>query len=307
MMAVLLLLAAAGFFLVNAGLVNPNFMRVVYPFVAVGLLLPLLSREFYNRRDLAATLKRRRVLIIVAVGLAAVGLNSGYSFSPVGRRVPVLVYHRVGKAPHQDYPVPTISPAEFEREIAYLDAQGYRTITPDQLLDALEGRPAHLPRKPVLITFDDGWRDNYLNAFPILKRHHMSGTVFLVADGVNHTQRLSIPQIKEMSAAGWVFGAHTVSHPHLTELKAGSAQWEITQAKERLEEMLGTPVLYFCYPYGDGASNPSIRKIVAEAGYRAAFSTRFGLSGEQEDRLALKRVLISDTPWLAWLELRFVL
>ena len=113
--------------------------------------------------------------------------------------VPVLNYHQVNSEENDMLSVPV---EEFEAQMAYLEESGYTTITPDQLRDFLtDGTP--LPEKPVLITFDDGYKDNYTNAFPILKKHHMTATIFLVTDYIGRFEqwmRLTVSwQIQKVS------------------------------------------------------------------------------------------------------------
>ncbi|MCL4517062.1 MAG: polysaccharide deacetylase family protein [Firmicutes bacterium] len=217
------------------------------------------------------------------------------------KRIPVLTYHRIMARPRPNYRVPTVPPSVFERQMAYLARHGYRTISPDQLVAYYQGR-ASLPEKPVLITFDDGWVDNYTTAFPILKKFGYQATVFLVAGKIGTGQLLNWEQIREMSGYGITFGAHTMTHPHLTSLEAGPAAREIAESKATIEAHLGRPVDFFAYPYGDGAFNEEIRGLVQKAGFKAAFASSLGLVTTFRDPLALRRILITDHSWLSWLE-----
>ena len=120
--------------------------------------------------------------------------------------IPVLNYHQINDTDHNAM---TVTTEEFEREMAYLEANGYHAITPDQLVSYLHGGNK-LPDKPVLITFDDGYEDNYLNAYPILKKHGFTATIFLISDYMGRFDKyLQWYQVKEMSADGFYMGCHT--------------------------------------------------------------------------------------------------
>ena len=137
--------------------------------------------------------------------------------------------------------------------------------------------PAPISRddqKLIVITFDDGYRDNYVNAFPIMKEFGLKGCVFCVSDEIGKESFLRLEEIHEMADAGFEFGSHTMSHPELVHLDEKSKWLEISESKKRLEEMLGIPIPYFCYPKGfwdeEGVD------MVATAGYAAACSNRPG-------------------------------
>ena len=122
----------------------------------------------------------------------------------------------------------TVSTSEFEAQMAWLEENGYKTITASELADALEGKGA-LPEHPVLITFDDGYIDNYQCAFPILKKHQMKAIIFLISDYISmYPNYLTWEQLFEMQAAGIEFGSHTLDHTVLTDLPLADAERELT-------------------------------------------------------------------------------
>ncbi|HMM20346.1 MAG TPA: polysaccharide deacetylase family protein [Selenomonadales bacterium] len=198
--------------------------------------------------------------------------------------VPVLNYHKVDTFQHSL----SLAPQEFEEQIRYLSEHGYHSISPDMLMDYIErGKP--LPDKPVLITFDDGYRDNYTNAFPILKKYGFTATIFLVTGLVGRDPRfLTWEQAREMQQAGFVFGSHTVHHAALTALSQDEAFAELTESRLEIERQLGAKPRYFAYP--TGAYNLRTAELVRKAGYRAAFTIRYGEVGLNSDFYALERI-----------------
>jgi len=121
-----------------------------------------------------------------------------------------------------------VSPSRFESHLKYLKENGYQAITLDELLDFLATGKS-LPEKPVVLTFDDGYADNYTNAFPLLQKYGMTGHFFIITDFVNEqrVEYMTWPQIEEMSAAGQRFGSHSRNHP---DLKGKSTDYLVWQA-----------------------------------------------------------------------------
>ncbi|MEK7233219.1 MAG: polysaccharide deacetylase family protein, partial [Elusimicrobiota bacterium] len=159
----------------------------------------------------------------------------------------------------------------------------------------------------VMITFDDGYMNNYDLAFPLLKEFGMKGCIFLVYETLEKhnswhdpktepwLKMLTWAQIQEMQESGLVeFGSHTMRHRNLAELPLDEVKWELTQSKNRLEEKLGRELVGFAYPYGAGAYKPDVRQAVLDAGYRFDFSVRQGISALPWDREeeALRRLLV---------------
>ena len=118
----------------------------------------------------------------------------------------------------------SVLPEDFDRQMAYLKENGYNTINTDQLYDYMVNG-AELPENPIMITFDDGYEDNYQNAYPILKKYGFTGTIFIITDFVsNQPNYLTWEQIKEMKANGMDFQSHTASHKSMTELTGSSSK-----------------------------------------------------------------------------------
>jgi peptidoglycan/xylan/chitin deacetylase (PgdA/CDA1 family) len=204
--------------------------------------------------------------------------------------LPVLMYHKIGAVPPgMRLPHLWVSPRDFRRQLEYLSRRGYTSMLLSELRDAELGR-IPMPKKPVLITFDDGYLNNYEAAYPILKELGMKATIFLVCarmGGDNSWDKAVEPtiplmtwtQAREMLASGAVeFGSHSMSHPRLPELGVEEARRELTESRKVLEENLKREILGFAYPFGDGAEDPAMRKLAREAGYRYDFSAEAGVS-----------------------------
>jgi peptidoglycan/xylan/chitin deacetylase (PgdA/CDA1 family) len=125
-----------------------------------------------------------------------------------------------------------------------------------------------LPAKPIILSFDDGLKDDYTVVFPILKKHDFVGTFFVITDSVGHSAFMNWKQILEMSAAGMDIQAHTVTHPRLTAVSHEVAVQEIVESKKILENHLKKPVTVLAYPYG--CYNDDVIAITKAAGYEGA-------------------------------------
>jgi len=200
--------------------------------------------------------------------------------------VPVLNYHKVDTLNH----ALSISPQEFEDQMEYLYKEQYNTITPDQLMAYLKyGK--QLPDKPIMITFDDGYLDNYTNAYPIMKKYGFTATIFIVTNLVGQDSRfMTWDQVREMQQNGMVFGSHTVNHTSLTSLTKEQIMGELTQSRDEIARQLGKPPKYFAYP--TGTYNAGIEGMVRSAGYKAAFTIQYGQVGADSDLYALERIPI---------------
>ena len=238
------------------------------------------------------TLFRKALFTVIIIFVSGSLLLLGSIISQSGD-IPVLNYHRVADGDGNN-PL-TLSVPEFNEQMAYLNQHGYQSITPDDLLANLQDN-APLPDKPVLITFDDGYRDTYTNAYPILKKYGFTATVFLITDVVGHNDwYVNWQQVKEMHQAGFVIGSHTLRHVPLTTLSPAEALFQLQKSKEGIEWRLGVPVKYFAYP--TGAYNAEVIELVKEAGYRAAFSVNFGRTGKTSNIYALERIPIFKARW----------
>ena len=219
------------------------------------------------------------VLLLLPIGYVRLGIKP--------EPVIILAYHRISERPTG--PVPSVTPVEFARQMDYLARAGYRSVGPDALAAYLRG--GELPcRRAVLITFDDGWADNYTLARPILDAHGFTATIFVVSSRVGGHGCLTAAQLRALVRAGWTIGAHSVTHPHLPVLSPVQAEAEIAVPRITLSRLIDRPVTAFAYPYGD--ENDFVRSLVREADYTTAFGTRQGLPRPGQDHLSVKRLII---------------
>ena len=214
---------------------------------------------------------------------------------------PVLLYHKI------DHPTPDVkvrgaytTPRRFERQMSYLKRSGFRFVTASEIARhyAREGRFAD---RTLCLTFDDGWKDNYTYAYPILKRLAIPATIFLVPTCIGQTstkvtaageaarEHMSADDVQEMSAAGIEFGSHGMNHKLLDRTPDDEVAFEVRESKKYLEELLQKECGVFAYPAGYHSS--VAREAVERAGYIAGFTTVYG-SSHEPDIFALNRTEI---------------
>ncbi|MBI4995273.1 polysaccharide deacetylase family protein [Candidatus Peregrinibacteria bacterium] len=208
--------------------------------------------------------------------------------------IPILVYHRIGYAPknaNNVYKSLTIEPEWFEKHLQYLKENNFETVKFSDVAEYFEtGKPLPIAvgKKPVMINFDDGYKDFYTNAFPILKKYNMAGTVFVIVKSVGSSAYMNWDQLKEINAAGIEIGSHTMYHPVLTASK--KTKWEIEESKKVLESELGGEIAVFAYP--SGKWNLYIEQLVKNAGYKTArsFTTGSGILQENLFHIPVVRI-----------------
>ncbi|MBO4779456.1 MAG: polysaccharide deacetylase family protein [Selenomonadaceae bacterium] len=207
-----------------------------------------------------------------------------------GSKILVLNYHQVdNKSSYLSVP-----PSDFEAQMKFLVDSGCITITPDELYAGLRGE-IELPPKPVLITFDDGYLDNYINAFPILKKYGLHATIFIIPAFTSvYPNYMTWEQLKEMEANGITIESHTMNHTKLEELPDDEIRSELINSKNILEENLGHPVEFLAYP--TGTYNLHIAGIAQDIGYKGAFTIKYGIVDRGSNFFALERVPIFHSP-----------
>lgn len=218
-----------------------------------------------------------------------------------GVRVPVLMFHSISTMSNRNSDSYTLTPMRFSKWLRLAGTLGYRSCTPTEFTaGAAKGRS-------LVLTFDDGYEEIYQNAFPVLKETGFRAIVFVVSDLIGRTniwddeyglpQRrlLSAEQIKEMHRYGIQFGSHSRTHARLSRLPEASLRREVADSKHFLEDLLGTEVSSFSYPWGE--TDLRVRRAVAEAGYQTAFTTEEGFNF-WNDPLALRRVNVGGNDTL---------
>lgn len=217
-------------------------------------------------------------------------------------KVPVLLYHKID-LPSADVKIrgAFTYPRKFEKQISYLKKKGFEFYTAGELIDFYLER-GEFPKKSVVVTFDDGWKDNYTNAFPILKKYGAKATIFLVpscvgkitdkvtAEGEGGREHLSEKDILEMSASGEIeFASHSFNHKLFHQISDKEIEFEITESKKYIENLTNKECSVFAYPAG--FYTDYAKKALKTAGYEAAFSTVYG-AVDNLDVFALNRVEI---------------
>jgi len=206
--------------------------------------------------------------------------------------VPILMYHHVG-IPSGKWRLNSVSEKSFDYQMNFLKRHGFRVISTDELVRGISEGQEFL-RNVVVIQFDDGYEDNYKYAFPILKKYGFPATIFLVSDQIGkRSEFLTWDQVKEMEQQKISFGAHTMHHAYLPDLTLDEAQTEIMGSKKEIEEHLGHPVDYFCYPIGGFSAQ--IKELVRQDGFKAAMTTNRGKDHYNFDLYELKRIHMNNT------------
>ncbi|WP_229711306.1 polysaccharide deacetylase family protein [Pectinatus frisingensis] len=198
----------------------------------------------------------------------------------------ILEYHKVNNDDNDEYTTPV---NDFEEQLDYLTRQGYKTIS---IMDFVRAKKygEKLPAKSVILTFDDGYEDNYTDVMPFLKDHAMKGTVFIIANDVGQPGYLSWQQIKDMQSTGMEIGSHTANHLPLTTLSASEIDSEIKLSK-LLMEWKGLKTIYF-FSYPNGAYNITAEQDLKQYGYLAAVTGDPGINKFSTDPFLLQRTYI---------------
>ncbi|MHB1405213.1 MAG: polysaccharide deacetylase family protein [Desulfitobacteriaceae bacterium] len=215
--------------------------------------------------------------------LKAAGLPAQTALKNIS--IPVVYYHAVKTVPKNQLCMP---PEQLEEQMKYLYDNQFQSVNLNELYDFYYGNGT-LPDKPIVITFDDGYKDNYTNALPILSKYGFTATVFVTV-GQDGSDFLTREEMKELLEAGWEIESHTMTHPELSKLDQEKLKWELQKSKEVLERDLGQEVKFLAYPYGD--FNDAVIKTAQEAGYLMAFTTHAGWSVREMNPLRVSRVYL---------------
>jgi len=220
----------------------------------------------------------RALIVAAAVACAALGATAARA-APAP--VPILEYHVIGDPP-PGAPVPGLytSVADFRAQMAWLASHGYHAVTLDRVYRQWTGRGT-LPSKPVALTFDDGYPQDYTTVLPILRSHRWVGNLNLQVGNL-------VPKhVRELIAAGWEVDAHTFTHPDLTRVSASQLRTEVAGSRRWIQRVFAVPVLFFCYPAGryDDAVVAEVRR----AGFVGAETERPGSASPANGMFTLDR------------------
>ena len=194
-------------------------------------------------------------------------------------QIPILMYHYIGNNPNKKDTARTklsVSPQQFIEELSYLSSQGYTPITLDTMY-ALQNGNAESPKKPVVLTFDDGYEDFYVNVYPLLKSFGFHAVAFIPTGLMNQKYFMSWDQVREIQNSGLVdFEGHSVNHVDLTKLTDLELTEELKESKITLESMTGRPVNFIAYP--SGRVNNRVQNKALQLGYVGGVTTREDIS-----------------------------
>jgi peptidoglycan/xylan/chitin deacetylase (PgdA/CDA1 family) len=249
-------------------------------------------------------------------------LVSVHLFHPLARMglckassgIPVLMYHSISEDSETGVPPyyrTATRPDVFDSHMRYLHAHGYSVLNLGEAVDALE-TDSNIRGKCVVITFDDGFRDFYTNAFPILKKYGFTATMFVPTGLINERDSfkgkpvMTWDEIRELKGQGIQFGSHTVTHPKLQDMLLQDVKYELEISKAHLEEQLDELITTFCYPYAFPEENTTftraLKEMMVNAGYRYATGTRVGTLKKADDPYFIKRIPMNSCDDLALLK-----
>lgn len=239
-----------------------------------------------------------------------------------GARVPILMYHQIGRPLRQIRACQDcVTPERFERQMRAVLRAGYRVVPLARLVGEARGARSAVRGRCAVLTFDDGFRDQFVNAVPILRRLDLPATFFLIAgplgrdgffphlglDDASQRQRqlaspgwrpLSWDDASEMARNGFDIGSHSLSHRSLGRLRHEEVKQEARRSKRILEDRLGIRVEHFAYPFGSeayGDFDAATREILRTAGYNGACTTVVGTNGPGRDPFALRRIPMQES------------
>lgn len=212
------------------------------------------------------------------------------------------MYHQIGEPAPRGSPYRSlvVHPSDFRRQMTWLRRLGYRGLSMRDLMPYLRGERQG---KVVGVTFDDGYRNVFRNALPVLREQGFTATNYFVArqlnggnvwdyeKGIAHSDLMSADELRLWAAEGMEVGSHTLDHPYLPKLSPEVADYQIRQSKRELEDTLGAEVSAFCYPYG--GETAELRNMVRGAGYTNATTTVAGLARADDDVYELPRVTVA--------------
>ena len=206
--------------------------------------------------------------------------------------VPILVYHHVATAPADASSRALYVPARlFARHVAALDRAGYTAVTLARAWRHWEDG-TELPRRPVILSFDDGFADQYANAAPVLRARRWPGVLNLQTRRLGARGGLTRRQVRRLLLDGWELGAHTVTHVDLTTVGPEELEAEIAGSRTALRRAFpGSPLDFFCYPYGRYDS--AVLAAVLAAGFTGATTTRRGAASPADGAYALDRMVVT--------------
>lgn len=249
--------------------------------VATAVATAPTAKPAYGRRKLPVLTKAENMR-------AEIRDSPHASVTAVSQNIPVLMYHSINYEKGNTLRVPA---NKFEAQMQWLKQNGYNTLTLDELYAHTQNKTL-FPAKSVVLTFDDGYSDNYDAAFPILKKYGFKATVFMISGKIDDTRNgyLTRSQLTEMDRGGMCIQCHTVSHPNLANLSGAAQTAELRDSKAALERLLGHSVDYLAFPCGK--YNTETLRIARELGFKLCFRMNGGKGTPNSNPMLFPRVFI---------------
>lgn len=224
--------------------------------------------------------------------LAAALLLLALSHRPAPRPVPVLEYHVIGTALPSSLAGLYVPPAEFRAQMSWLARHGWHAVTLDRVLASWQ-RGVPLPRKPVVLSFDDGYPGDWRYALPILRAHRFPGVLnFQIGN-------LAPVHVRALLRAGWQLASHTFTHPDLTTVGPAQLTREVSTSRRWLQRVFHVGIDTFCYPYGRYGA--TVVAAVRRAGYDVGETENLGWASPADGLLTLDRIRVLPTMGVAGL------
>jgi len=214
--------------------------------------------------------------------------------------VPILMYHVIADAPSSaQLPELYVDPKTFDRQMEWLKSRGYQGVSLNQVYDAWFAG-GELPEKPVVVSFDDGYRSQYVYARPELRKLGWPGVLSVIAGRVGQPNaELSVAMVQTMINDGWELDSHTINHVDVSQATGAQLQQEVAGSRRMLHQRFQQPVNFFCYP--SGRYDDQAIQAVRSAGYLGATTTDEGLAGRSE-MFTLKRIRVDGSDGVSGLE-----
>ncbi|MEI7720096.1 MAG: polysaccharide deacetylase family protein [bacterium] len=259
--------------------------NLVYICCGVVVLLSVVGMLFLHPNQ-----KSLRASVVTAIPLASTTTTHTTSTSTTLLHIPIFIYHSVKPDTatetqmQKDY---SITPEMFEQQLQYLSEHGYTPISMDELARELRAGTTSPIAKPVVLGFDDGWKNQYVYAFPLLKKYHMLAVFYIYTNPptIGDARFMTWEQIKEIDAAGMEIADHTVTHPYMQKLTPEGVQHEVLDGKKKLEAELGKPVVHFASPFG--YTSPELVALLKDAGFETGRTGHMGAWHSEADTLTL--------------------
>ena len=216
-------------------------------------------------------------------------------------KVPILMYHYISEPPEdadkyrKDL---SVTPEDFNAQMSYLAENGFETVDFYELSLGITNK-IDLPEKPIVISFDDGYLDNFENAFPILQKYGMQGTFFIITEFIDERRAgyMTWDNVEEISKAGMRIESHSKTHPDLSTAERDFIIYEVRGSQETIAAHIGYTPRYFCYP--SGRYNEETMAILGELDFWGAVTTADGSWHGFDDRFEWSRVRMRNTTTLA--------